>query len=83
MVVKVLEVVEEFVKEGINVEVVNIFIIKLLDEVLIKEIVKKIGKVVIVEEYSIIGGLGLVVCEVLVEIKDVVVRRIGVKDVFG
>lgn len=83
MVAKALEAAEELAKEGINVEVVNISTIKPLDEALIKETAKKTGKVVTAEEHSIIGGLGSAVCEALAETKDVVVRRIGVKDVFG
>ena len=83
MVNEVLDVIKELAKEGINVEVVNISTIKPLDEALIKETAKKTGKVVTAEEHSIIGGLGSAVCEALAETKDVVVRRIGVKDVFG
>ncbi|MCC0728838.1 transketolase family protein, partial [Clostridioides sp. ZZV14-6045] len=83
MVAKALEAAEELAKEGVNVEVVNISTIKPLDETLIKESAKKTGKVVTAEEHSIIGGLGSAVCEALAETKDVVVRRIGVKDVFG
>lgn len=83
MVAKALEAAEELSKEGINAEVVNISTIKPLDEKLVKEIAAKTKNIITAEEHSIIGGLGSAVCEVLSETRDVVVRRIGVKDVFG
>ena len=44
---------------------------------------KETGKVVTVEEHSIIGGLGGAVCECLAEKAPVPVKRIGVNDRFG
>ena len=44
---------------------------------------KETGKVVTVEEHSIIGGLGGAVCECLAEKAPVPVKRIGIHDVFG
>ena len=41
------------------------------------------GKVVTVEEHSVIGGLGSAVCDVLSENYPVKVLKIGVNDVFG
>lgn len=43
----------------------------------------KTGKVVTVEEHSIIGGLGGAVCEYLPSKIQVPIFRIGIKDVFG
>ena len=45
-------------EEGISAEVVNICTIKPLDEEIILNSAKKTGKVVTVEEHSVIGGLG-------------------------
>ena len=56
---------------------------KPLDEELVVEAAKKTGKVVTVEEHSIIGGLGSAVCECLSEKHPVPVYRIGIRDVFG
>lgn len=78
-----LEAADRFATEGISVEVINIHTIKPIDRTLIIESAKKTGKVVTVEEHSIIGGLGGVVCEVLSETIPTHVLRIGVKDVFG
>lgn len=83
MVAEALEAAKELESENINVEVVNISTIKPIDEALIKEVAIKTKKVITVEEHSIIGGLGSAVCEVLSETPNVVVRRMGVKDVFG
>ena len=57
--------------------------IKPLDEELVVAAAKETGKVVTVEEHSVIGGLGGAVCECLSEKAPVPVKRIGVNDVFG
>ena len=44
---------------------------------------KETGKVVTVEEHSVIGGLGSAVCDVLSEKAPTPVCKIGVNDVFG
>ncbi|MGN0362861.1 MAG: transketolase family protein [Bilifractor sp.] len=70
-------------KDGVDTEVINIHTIKPLDEALITASAKKTGKVVTVEEHSVIGGLGGAVCETLSAKAPVPVLRIGVRDVFG
>ncbi len=70
-------------KEGINAKVVNIHTIKPIDKDLIIASAKETGKVVTVEEHSIIGGLGSAVCDVLSENYPTKVLKIGVNDVFG
>lgn len=70
-------------KDGVDAQIINIHTIKPLDEALVVEAAKKTGKVVTVEEHSIIGGLGSAVCECLSEQFPVPVCRIGVRDVFG
>lgn len=70
-------------EEGINAEVVNICTIKPLDEELIIKSAKKTGKVVTVEEHSVIGGLGSAVCDTLCKEYPVSVCKIGMQDEFG
>jgi len=70
-------------EEGISAKVVNIHTIKPLDEELIISSAAKTGKVVTIEEHSVIGGLGSAVCEVLSENYSVPVKRIGIYDTFG
>ena len=91
MVGNAIDAAEELAKEGISVRVVDMFSIKPIDEALIKPLdeaavvatAKKTGKVITVEEHSIIGGLGEAVCSVLSEQLPTPVRRIGVNDEFG
>lgn len=83
MVASSLEVAEKLAEEGISAEVINIHTIKPLDEELIVASAKKTGKVVTVEEHSIIGGLGSAVCDCLAAKAPTVVHKIGMNDCFG
>lgn len=78
-----LEAAEMLAKEGVNAKVINIHTIKPIDEDLLVAAAKETGKVVTIEEHSVIGGLGGAVCEVLSEKCPVPVKRIGVYDEFG
>ena len=69
--------------DGISAEILNIHTIKPLDTELIVNSAKKTGKVVTIEEHSVVGGLGSAVCEALSEVMPTPVKRIGVQDVFG
>lgn len=74
---------EKLAAEGVSAEVVNICTIKPLDEEIIIKSAKKTGKVVTVEEHSVIGGLGSAVCDCLSEKLPTPVKKIGMYDVFG
>ena len=78
-----LAAAEMLAKDGIDAEVINIHTIKPLDEELIVASAKKTGKVVTVEEHSVIGGLGGAVAECLSEKAPTRMLRIGMNDVFG
>ena len=78
-----LEAAKFLAEDGIEARVINIHTIKPIDEELIIAAAKETGKIVTVEEHSVIGGLGGAVCEVLGEKAPVPVKRIGIKDVFG
>lgn len=69
-------------KDGIDAMVVDIHTLKPID----KEVILKAAeceKIVTVEEHNIIGGLGSAVAEVLSEKKPTLIKRMGIKDVFG
>ena len=83
MVSAALEAAEMLKKDGVDAEVINIHTIKPLDEDLIVATTKKTGKVVTVEEHSVIGGLGSAVCDCLSEKAPTPVKKIGVNDVYG
>ena len=78
-----LEAAEKLAAEGIDAKVINIHTIKPLDEELIVAAAKDTGKVVTVEEHSVIGGLGSAVCDVLCEQAPTKVLKIGVNVTFG
>lgn len=69
--------------DGINAEVIDIHTIKPLDDDLVVASAKKTGKVVTVEEHSVIGGLGGAVCDCLSEKFPTKVMKIGIYDCFG
>ena len=74
---------EMLAADGVEAKVINIHTIKPLDEDLIVAAAKETGKVVTVEEHSVIGGLGSAVCEALAETVPTPVLRIGIQDVYG
>ncbi len=78
-----LEAADKLAADGISARVINIHTIKPLDEDLVVAAAKETGKIVTVEEHSVIGGLGGAVCECLSAKAPVPVKRIGIQDVFG
>ena len=78
-----LAAADKLAAEGIDAKVINIHTIKPLDEELVLAAAKETGKVVTVEEHSVIGGLGSAVCDVLSEKCPTKVMKIGIEDTFG
>lgn len=78
-----LETAQMLKKDNIDARVINIHTIKPLDHELIAKAAAETGKVVTVEEHSVIGGLGGAVCESLSERHPVPILRIGMNDVYG
>ena len=68
---------EKLKENGISAKVINIHTIKPLDKILIAEAAGETGKVVTVEEHSVIGGLGDAVCSALSELCPTPVLKIG------
>ena len=83
MVPRALEAAERLEAEGVSAQVVNMHTIKPIDADLLEECARKTGKVVTIEEGTIVGGLGTAVAEALSERYPVPVRRIGMPDIFG
>ena len=83
MVHKALKAAEELKDEGINARVINISTIKPIDEEIIIKAAKETKGIVTVEEHSVIGGLGDRVSSVVCSNYPVLVKKIGVNDVFG
>jgi len=80
---EVIECADILEKAGINAQVINMPVVKPLDNGTILEGAKKTGFVVTVENHSVIGGLGSAICEVLSENLPTPVYRIGINDEFG
>lgn len=78
-----LEAAKLLANDGIDAKVINIHTIKPLDEDLIVEAAKETGKVVTIEEHSIIGGLGSAVCDTLSAKAPTQVLKIGIEDTYG
>ncbi len=74
---------ETLAEQGIDARVLNIHTIKPLDEELIVKAAQETGRIVTVEEHSVIGGLGSAVCDCVCEKCPVPVTKIGVNDEFG
>lgn len=74
---------ESLYKDGIDVEVVHVPVVKPFDGLTILRSVEKTGAVITAEEAQINGGFGAAVAEFLGEHHPVPLRRIGVHDRFG
>lgn len=83
MVHKALEASKKLKENGVNARVINMATIKPIDEEIIIKAAKETKGIVTVEEHSIIGGLGDRVASVVCDKCPTVVKKIGVKDVFG
>jgi transketolase len=83
MVPEAIEAAKALNAEGISVFLINMATIKPLDEELVLEAARKCGKIITVEEHSIIGGLGEAVSSLLGENLPTPIKRIGVNDEFG
>lgn len=82
-VAEALAAAEKLAADGVDAEVINIHTIKPLDEDLIVASAKKTGRVITVEEHSVIGGLGSAVCDALCAKQPTPVLKIGINDTFG
>lgn len=80
---EVIECADILEKSGIDAQIINLPVVKPLDNDIILKEAGKTGFVVTVENHSIIGGLGSAVCEVLSENVPTPVYRIGINDEFG
>lgn len=78
-----LEAAKKLEAAGISAQVINMHTIKPLDEEAVIRAAEKTGKIVTVEEHSIIGGLGSAVCDVVAEKAPAKVMKIGINDTFG
>jgi len=69
--------------QNFDVEIIDAYSIKPLNKEMILKSAAKTGKVLVVEEHSIYGGLGSAVAELLSQEYPVPVKILGIPDVFG
>ncbi len=80
---EVIKAKKKLEKKGYFPNIINMHTIKPIDKDLMKKL-KKIKKIITVEEHNIIGGLGSAICEFLQENKiQIPVERIGIKDKYS
>jgi transketolase len=78
----VIEAAEELRAQNKKVSVLNVHTIKPLDVLTLEEYARKSKNIVTVEDHSIVGGLGSLVCEALTKNNPCKILRIGLEDVF-
>ncbi len=83
MVGEAIQAVDALTAEGIHARLIDMHTIKPLDRELVVKAAKETGKIVTVEEHSVIGGLGEAVAACLCEECPVPLTRVGVQDRFG
>ncbi|MGH2406545.1 MAG: transketolase family protein [Candidatus Limnocylindrales bacterium] len=79
---RVLEAAETLAASGIAVMVVHVPTLKPLDVPAIVAAAERTGRVITVEEHTVIGGLGGAIAETLSEHRPTRVQRIGLQDTF-
>ena len=83
MVSEALKAADLLAAQGVSAAVINVHTVKPIDSECVTAWAKKCGRVVTVEEHSVIGGLGDAVAGVLMGKVDCAFRKIGVQDQFG
>ena len=83
MVSEALKAADLLAAQGVSAVVINVHTVKPIDSECVTEWARKCGRVVTVEEHSVIGGLGDAVAGVLMGKVDCAFRKIGVQDQFG
>ena len=84
MVAEAMEAGKMLEEKGIDARIINIHTIKPLDEQLVCKAAQETGKIITVEEHSVIGGLGDAVCAAVnAGSNGCQVVKMGVHDVYG
>ena len=82
MVFEALIAADYLAGRGIGSRVVNLHTVKPIDAEAVRAAAKGVEALLVIEEHSVIGGLGSAVLECLSEEPAIRVRRIGIQDVF-
>jgi transketolase len=83
LVARGLEVAEELAKVGISTRVLDFASVKPFDEPALLRAARDTGAILVLEEHTVLTGVGALVAATTSENYPVPVRRVGVPDVFG
>lgn len=78
-----LEAQEILASKGISAEVLDMHTIKPMDEEAVKESIRKTGRIITIEDHSVINGLGSAVADIMAQEGKGILRKIGIQDTFG
>jgi transketolase len=78
-----LRAANELARTGLSVRVVHMSTIKPLDEEAVLKAARETRGIITAEEHSVIGGLGEAVAGCVSASSPTIVRRVGIRDVYG
>ncbi len=80
---RALDVADELARVGVSVRVLDFASVKPFDEAALLRAARETGAILVLEEHSVLTGVGALVASTTSESYPVPVRRVGVPDVFG
>ena len=83
LVVRGLDVAEELARVGVSTRVLDFASVKPFDEPALLRAARDTGAILVLEEHSVLTGVGALVASTTSENYPVPVRRVGVPDLFG
>jgi len=83
MTAKALKAAKILTKKGISTRVIHLPTLKPIDEAVITKASRETGRIITVENHSVIGGLGSAVAETITAQAPCYLCRLGVQDRFG
>lgn len=83
LVARALEVAEELARVGVTTRVLDFASVKPFDEPALLRAARDTGAILVLEEHTVLTGVGALVASTTSENYPVPVRRVGVPDVFG
>jgi len=83
LVARALEVAEELSRVGVSTRVLDFASVKPFDEPALLRAARDTGAILVLEDHSVLTGVGALVAATTSENYPVPVRRVGVPDVFG
>lgn len=78
-----IQAVDALKQKGVSAQLIGMMTVSPIDKELIVGAAKKTGKIITIEEHYVDGGLGTIVTEVLSEMREVSIRRIGVPKLYA